>query len=121
VTNEDEITAWLVQHGFEVIYPEELSVAQQIALYSRATHVIAPGGAALTNMIFMPPGGWVLMLNNRHLPARAQHLYFTPMAKACGHHFRIVSGTPSRFATTRVVDADLIVPLQDVQRALAQA
>jgi hypothetical protein len=68
----------------------------------------------------MPPGGQVLMLNNRSLPHEQQQLFFVPMAKACGHHFTIVSGTPSRFSTKRVLDADLLVPLQEFQRVVAE-
>lgn len=121
ILNEDEITSWLVQQGFMVIHPEDLSVAQQIELFSRATHVVAPGGAALTNMLFMRPGSWVMMLNNRHLDTEAQHLFFVPLARECGVAFHIVSGTPVASATSRVLDADLLVPLAAIQPAVLQA
>lgn len=120
VVNEAELTQWLAHEGYTVIYPEDMTVAQQIDLYARASHVVAPGGAALTNMIFMPPGARVVMLNNAHLTPAAQKRFFDPLARASGLEFRIVSGQPARLNTNRILDADLDVPLAKLQQTLRE-
>lgn len=120
VVNEAELTQWLAQEGYTIIYPEEMTVAQQIDLYARASHVVAPGGAALTNMIFMPAGARVVMLNNAHLTPAAQKRFFDPLARASGLDFRIVSGQPARLNTNRILDADLDVPLAKLQQTLRE-
>ena len=107
VVNEDEVFAVFAAHGYELVHPETLSVREQIALFAQASHIAGSGGAALTNMLFMPPGGHVLMLNNRYIPEHARSLYFGPLTQACGHSFRILSGEPVAFATERALDADL--------------
>ena len=40
------------KYGFEPIYPEELSIADQISIYRNAKSIIAAGGAALCNLIY---------------------------------------------------------------------
>ena len=119
VTNEREVIACLRRDNFQVVYPEELNVRQQIELYSRAQEVVAPGGAALTNMVFMPPGSRMTMINNRHLPPHGQLLFFEPLARACGVRFSIVSGTPRKFTTNRVLDADVEVSIDELRASLS--
>lgn len=119
ITNEQEVVECLRKEDFQVVYPEELNVRQQIALYSRAQEVVAPGGAALTNMVFMPVGSRMTMINNRHLPPHTQLLFFEPLARACGVRFSIVSGTPRKFNTNRVLDADVEVPIEELRASLS--
>jgi capsular polysaccharide biosynthesis protein len=121
VTNEQEVVEVLRRDNFQIVYPEELNVLQQIALYSRAREVVAPGGAALTNMMFMPPGSRMTMINNRHLPPAAQKLFFEPLARACGVRFSIVSGSPRKFTTNRVLDADVEVPIAELRASLSSS
>lgn len=52
--NETEVSSFLATLGFETVCPGELSVAEQIALFRSASIVVAPHGAALTNMVFAP-------------------------------------------------------------------
>ena len=61
--NEDELLEICVRHGFDVVYPERLSLADQAALFSDAGYVIGVKGAALTNAIFMSPGTTVIVLS----------------------------------------------------------
>ena len=52
VTNADEILPVLDKYGFETHVLTELSVAEQIALFSDADIVVAPHGAGLTNLVY---------------------------------------------------------------------
>lgn len=55
MVNEAELEAELTARGFEVVHPETLSVAQQIALFRDADIIVAPTGAALANTLFCKP------------------------------------------------------------------
>lgn len=62
LVNEDEIEAIARDMGFEVIAPEDHSIADQRVLFASARGIAAPEGAALTNMIFAAPGTRVLSI-----------------------------------------------------------
>ncbi|MCS5697553.1 glycosyltransferase family 61 protein [Cyanobium sp. FGCU-52] len=61
VANEDEVLALLEPHGFVAVRCEQLSLSEQIALFRDATHIVAPHGAGLTNLLHAR-GGCVLEL-----------------------------------------------------------
>jgi hypothetical protein len=61
VANEAEVLARLEPHGFVAIQSEKLSLGEQIALFRQATHIVAPHGASLTNLLHAR-GGSVLEL-----------------------------------------------------------
>ncbi len=46
---------YLYSKGFEIIQPENLSVAQQACMFSEAEFIVAPHGAGLTNIVFCQP------------------------------------------------------------------
>jgi capsular polysaccharide biosynthesis protein len=51
VTNEEEVMGLLGAYGFVSVQTETLSLAEQISLFLSATHVVAPHGASLTNLL----------------------------------------------------------------------
>jgi capsular polysaccharide biosynthesis protein len=60
VCNEDKIMEILSPHGFQLVYLDKLTLHDQIKLFRNATHVIAPHGGALTNLLHLSPGCQVL-------------------------------------------------------------
>jgi hypothetical protein len=60
VSNDAELTALLVSHGFVEVRLEEHSLAEQIALFRHAEAIVAPHGAGLTNLMFCEPGALVI-------------------------------------------------------------
>lgn len=50
----------LRRRGFTIVRPESLSVIDQVALMRDAEVVVAPSGAALANVLFLPPGARVI-------------------------------------------------------------
>lgn len=50
--NEAEIEALLARHGFEKLYPEDLSVADQFRLFEEAEEIVAIHGAALAPLLY---------------------------------------------------------------------
>ena len=88
--NQAELQAALESRGFVSIQPERLSVAEQAGFLSSARCVVAPHGAALTNLIFAPPGALLLELFHPQHKNRA----IVNLAAACGHRYACLDGQP---------------------------
>lgn len=52
IVNEEEVFALAEKAGYKRIFPEDLSFQDQVALFSRASHVCGCLGAGLTNSVF---------------------------------------------------------------------
>lgn len=57
---EEKLHGFLRRHGFSICELENLSVADQLALFSDASLIVAPHGAGLTNLLFTRPNTLVL-------------------------------------------------------------
>lgn len=60
--NEAELIALLQPLGYDICDPATLSLRDQIELFSCATHIVAPHGAGLANILFCGPGTVLLEL-----------------------------------------------------------
>lgn len=120
VANEEALVALLESHGFSTVYPEDMGIAQQIALFKGATHVFSAAGAALANMVYMPAGGVVVAAATAYILQSPADIYFDKLADACGHRFSWLECRPVEFVGERLVDADIEVDLAAVQRVLAE-
>lgn len=60
--NEDELISFLEKNDFEIHALSGLSIRVQAALFSEATHLISPHGAALANLIFCHKSATILEL-----------------------------------------------------------
>ena len=58
--NTDEFSAWRRQHGFDDVWLEGMSLAEQITLFREAKIVLGVHGAGLTNIIHCRPGTLVV-------------------------------------------------------------
>lgn len=58
--NQEEIFAVLESRGFSMVYMEDLSFSQQVALMANAEAIVGATGAAWTNIIFASPGAKAL-------------------------------------------------------------
>ena len=56
ITNENEIVEMLEKFGFEVIYPDNHSVEEQIKYFNMADVVVCPHGGGGTNALYMKAG-----------------------------------------------------------------
>jgi capsular polysaccharide biosynthesis protein len=92
VVNEAELLGLLERFGFRTLYPEQLSLEEQLAHTCNASALIGPHGAGMTHCSFMPEASLVLELfapsyvNPCVLPAcRAlKHRYFQ-VTSFCPH------------------------------------
>ncbi|MEL6645390.1 MAG: glycosyltransferase family 61 protein [Pseudomonadota bacterium] len=53
--NEAEVEGFLQPMGFQTIYPEDLSVADQFRLFNTAEHIVAIHGAGLAPLLYRRP------------------------------------------------------------------
>ena len=51
--NEDEVYSVLKKNGFSCVAPENYSFEEQMSLFYNAEFIVAPTGAALTNLLFV--------------------------------------------------------------------
>jgi capsular polysaccharide biosynthesis protein len=68
ISNERDVIALLQQHSFSVVFFEELSFPEQVAVMRRARIVVSNHGANLANTLFMPEGASLLELNSADNP-----------------------------------------------------
>ncbi len=64
LVNAAEIEAVAEEHGFTVVYPDELTFVEQVNVVASAERILAPEGSALFLCYFAPPGTKVLVLEN---------------------------------------------------------
>lgn len=75
IANEEEILPLLQSLRFEIVYCEDMSLSEQIHLFSQAAILVSNHGAGLTNMLFMHTGAAVLEL--RYDGDRHNNCYFS--------------------------------------------
>jgi hypothetical protein len=75
IVNEAEVVDVLLEFGFQIICAEDLSLAEQVQMFSAARHLVSNHGAGLTNALFMSAGSNLLEL--RHRKDGINNCYFT--------------------------------------------
>ena len=119
VANENEIRSLLEGEGFVTVSGTELSVAEQVRMFSRATDIVGPHGAGLANMIFARSGARVLEFATTDPHAHWECYY--NLAHSMGHRYGLVcsettAGPTASFAERR--DGDLRVNPENLMEAL---
>lgn len=87
IVNEDELLPILRHHGFEIIFSEQLTVAEQIALFAEASCIVGAHGAGLTNVMFAQPGTIIIEIFNRLLWFDCYHKLSSLMGHQHWHLF----------------------------------
>ena len=54
--NQEDALAVAEEFGFEPVYPEKLSLGEQVHLFRQASHVLGPSGAGFAGLLFSQPG-----------------------------------------------------------------
>ncbi len=116
---EAELWPRLEQRGFVMLDPGTLTVQEQIDVFHGAEVIIAPHGAALTNITFCTPGVRVLEM----FAGTYVHLGLWTIAEAVGGvHYRYLVGagsSPEGREMTGIVD-DVDIPAARVEAALEE-
>lgn len=92
--NRDRIEQMATKSGFELAYPEELSLVDQVKLFASARHVIGEYGSALHGTMFSKPGTIVCALRgNGFHPGFIQSGLGKVMEQPTGYVFGANTGT----------------------------
>ena len=86
------IERWLERVGYEILFLEQMSLAEQYRFFSAAKTVVGIHGAGLSNMVFMPPGGTVVELLADNYPSHV----FETLASGRQNFIRIGVDTKQR-------------------------
>ncbi len=119
VVNEQEVIDVLKPLGFEVVTPGMMDVIEQARAFSEAEAIVAPHGAALTNLAFAPKGCKVIefMGGLRHRQG-----FFNFLAETAGQEFQQLrcapQGTPEQRQKVNEQDFDMLVPIPALKEAL---
>jgi capsular polysaccharide biosynthesis protein len=62
--NEAKVYECLVKFGFEIFYPEEFSIAEQLHIFNMAEFIVGATGAAFTNILFCNANCNIICLTN---------------------------------------------------------
>ncbi|MDO7867847.1 glycosyltransferase family 61 protein [Nocardioides jiangxiensis] len=119
VNNEDEVLAVLKPLGFEVFDPGAVSVREQHDQFATAEAIVAPHGAALTNLVFASPGAKVLEF---FAPRYVETVYWAITSQLPDVTYRYLLGRPydtrpAGAPMDRVME-DITVDLDDLRIAL---
>ncbi|MCJ2142966.1 glycosyltransferase family 61 protein [Methylobacterium sp. E-066] len=114
--NEAEIVGTLAQHGFEVVHPETLTFAEQIATYHAADIIVGSASSALTNCIFCHPGAKVVALIHEGLSFNFRG--YTSMIESSGADLLFVRGITERNELGHPFHANYTVSPDQVLRAI---
>jgi len=69
VLNERAVLDYLIPLGYQPVWLEDLSFAEQVGLFQQAEQIIAPHGAGLANLIWCQPGAKVIeFFSPQYLP-----------------------------------------------------
>ena len=80
----------LKRHQFEIIETEEMSVAEQVRLFSQAESIVAPHGAGQANMLFASTRCKNLELLEPRWASDGHAYVFWALAETLGQCFRYV-------------------------------
>lgn len=93
MVQEDAVRALLEKRGFTCVDPGALSVQEQIDHFAAARVIVAPHGAALTNLAFCRDGVRVLEL---FAPGYTVHCYWAMTSNITDSRYRyLVAATPT--------------------------
>lgn len=95
VTNREEVVRYFSEKGYVIAIPEQMSLKEQMDLFSQASVIVGQTGAGLANMLFAPAGARIIVLSG-HPEDPGPHNYFPNIARTLGHEVHFMAfGPPS--------------------------
>jgi len=111
--NDTEIAAILSRKGFEIVFVEELSFAEQVDMFMYAESIVAPNGSSLLNTIFANTNVKIYMLSQPDLFNWGG--FYGPMQSIGYKNILAVTGD----TILKEKQVDYVVPVERLQQAMA--
>lgn len=105
LSNEPEVQALMVRHGFAVVVLNGVPLAQQVAMFREAEVVIGPHSPGMSNLAFSRPGTRVLELfsSDRVNPC----VKLIAQNRGIKYHAEIFAGVPDKYGKHREWSVDM--------------
>ncbi|KJR36125.1 hypothetical protein BOO91_08905 [Vibrio navarrensis] len=111
--NQKEVINLVEKYGFEVVYPENLTIYKQAELFNSALVILGASGAAWTNVIFCRPGtkliSW-LPFGFENFPT------FSTLARFAGNTLELI---PIKSVTCSDIHSDYIIDIDILDKCLS--
>ena len=107
LANEAEVAALFERNGFEIVFPETLSLSQQINLFNQAKVIAGASGSGMLNAIFAPAGGKVLDIESFNVTVRQHAKVYASTGKEYAFLFGKFDALDDRDPTLRRWSVDL--------------
>ena len=114
LVNEDEVIALVGRYGFKAVDLSSLTLTDQARLFATASHIIAPHGAGLANLVFCNPGATICEL---HMHGYLNWV-FRKLAGIRGANYGCVVGAPEPSENKWVHSWRWAVPLMQLEEVL---
>lgn len=114
--NEPDIVGTLERHGFEVVHPEQLTFAEQVAVYHSADVIVGSASSALTNCVFCCPKAKVIALIHENLSFNFRG--YTSMIRSSGADLMFVRGKTTHGEASHPFHANYTVDPAEVLQAI---
>jgi len=104
--NERRVLELMSNRGFEIIFPECMSLQEQVRVFSQAGVVAGTTGAAFTNLIYCPKNALIMNI----IPKRYNFFLFSSMANALGLKCCFIDAEVKKKSTSpslEIFDVDL--------------
>ena len=112
VINESEITEVLQKYDYEIIYIDDISVTEQIKIFSQAKKIIGISGAGLANIFFAPANCKLLEI----FPHGWYDPFFRVQAKMLGIDYNYIIG--QEFGKGDPQKRDILLDKGEFEKAL---
>jgi hypothetical protein len=116
VLNEQALSGILKQYGFEIIHTENLSLSEQMSLFSSASVLMGIHGAGLTNCVFMQPGSSVIELRKKE--NGASNVGYWHLADSLDQAYYYYNGIPDSDLPLVGPGCNLTIPPEDLEQKI---
>lgn len=113
ILNEKEIIEVLKANGFEILHGEELSLSEQIEIFSSCKTLLGIHGAGLANCLFMPPESNVVELRKNEI-----NVGYWFLADSLNHNYYYYNGTPDSERSVIGRGCNLTIPIDDFEKKI---
>ncbi len=110
--NEDDVISCLNSYDFEVVSPEDYSLADQISMFNGAEIIVGGVGAAMTNLLFCNATCQIICLNSMKVIIPV----FSTIAFAQGARMRCLVGQKSKIFKSNDVHSDYFIDVRELKK-----